>query len=77
MTTYPAIDDWRIRINGMEHGIPHVHVEFRDGHRVVVAIESREILAGSVTPARRIRPALADIAAHAETYLAEYRRLNP
>lgn len=39
--------------------------------------ESREILAGSVTPARRIRPALADIANHAETYLAEYRRLNP
>ena len=55
----------------------HVHIEVRDGHRVVVAIESREILAGSVTPARRIRPALADIAAHAETYLAEYRRLNP
>ena len=76
MTTYPRINDWRIRINGMEHGIPHVHVEFRDGHRVVVAIESRDILAGGVTPSRRIVPALADIAAHADTYLAEYRRLN-
>lgn len=77
MTTYPSINDWRIKINGMEHGIPHVHVEFRDGSRVVVAIETREALAGSVAPARRLAPALADIAAHADKYLAEFRRLNP
>ena len=77
MTTYPPISDWRIKINGMEHGMPHVHVEFRDGSRVVVAIETCEILAGNVTPAKRIAPALADIAAHADTYLSEFRRLNP
>lgn len=77
MTTYPPISDWRIKINGMEHSVPHVHVEFRDGSRVVVAIETCEILAGNVTPAKRIAPALADIAAHAEMYLCEFRRLNP
>ena len=77
MTTYPTITDWRIRINGMEHGIPHVHVEFRDGHRVVVAIETRKILAGAVVPAKRLMPALADIEAHAAKYLTEYQRLNP
>jgi hypothetical protein len=77
MTTYPPINDWRIKINGMEHGVPHVHVEFRDGSRVSVAIEAREILAGSVTPAKRLGPALADIVQNAEKYLAEYRRLNP
>lgn len=77
MTTYPPINDWRIRINGMEHGIPHVHVEFRDGHRVVVAIETRAVLAGGVVPAKRLAQALADIEANATKYLTEYRRLNP
>lgn len=77
MTIYPPITDWRIRINGIEHGIPHVHVEFRDGHRVVVAIETRAVLADGVVPAKRLTPALADIAANAIKYLAEYRRLNP
>ncbi|MDX9945583.1 MAG: DUF4160 domain-containing protein [Azonexus sp.] len=55
MTTYPPISDWRIKINGMEHGVPHVHVEFRDGSRVVVAIETCEILAGNVTPPSALR----------------------
>ena len=77
MTIYPPITDWRIRINGMEHGVPHVHVEFRDGHRVVVAIETCAVLAGGVVPPKRLTPALADIAANALKYLAEYRRLNP
>lgn len=77
MTNYPTTGDWRIRINNMEYGVPHVHVEFRDGSRVVVAIETGEVLAGGVTPARRLNAALADIASHAETYLIEYRRLNP
>lgn len=77
MTTYPPVTDWRIRINGMEHGIPHVHVEFRDGYRVVVAIETRAVLAGSVVPPKRLAPILADIAMNADKYSAEYRRLNP
>lgn len=77
MTIYPQVTDWRIRINGMEHGVPHVHVEFRDGHRVVVAIETQTVLAGTVVPAKRLAPALADIAANTAKYLAEYRRLNP
>jgi hypothetical protein len=76
MTTYPSHNDWRIRINGNEHGVPHVHVEFRDGRRVSVAIETRTVLAGGVTPAKRLAPALADIDLNAETYLQEYRRLN-
>lgn len=77
MTNYPTTGDWRIRINSMEHGVPHVHVEFHDGSRVVVAIETGDVLAGGVTPARRLNDARADIAAHAAAYLAEYRRLNP
>lgn len=77
MTTYPPHNDWRIRINGNEHGMPHVHVEFRDGSRVSVAIETRTVLAGGVTPAKRLNAALDDIQANAAMYMQEYRRLNP
>ncbi len=77
MTVFQSAFDWRIRINGTEHGEPHVHVEFRDGSRVSVAISTRRVLAGGVVPPRRLRPALEDIRLNAVCYLAEYRRLNP
>ena len=77
MTTYPPRNDWRIRINGNEHGVPHVHVEFRDGNRVSVSIETHQVLAGGVAPAKRLNPALEDIQENATKYLTEYRRLNP
>lgn len=77
MTTYPPQDDWRIRINGNEHGVPHVHVEFRDGSRVSVAIESRTVLACGVAPRKHLAAALMNIELNAKTYLQEYRRLNP
>lgn len=77
MTNYESSGDWRIRINGNEHGAPHVHVLFKDGSRVSVAIETREVLAGGVVPAKRLTPALIDIVANAQKYFDEYRRLNP
>ena len=77
MTNYEPIGDWRIRINGNEHGVPHVHVLFKDGQRVSVAIETRVVLSGHVTPTKRLAPALADIGANERKYLKEYRRLNP
>lgn len=77
MTNYEVVGDWRIRINGMEHGVPHVHVIFRDGSRVSVAIETGEVLAGEVQPVKRLAAALADIGPNRAKYLREYRRLNP
>ena len=77
MTNYDIVGDWRIRINGMEHGVPHVHVTFRDGSRVSVAIKPAEVLAGGVEPLKRLVAALADIRANKAKYLDEYRRLNP
>lgn len=76
MTNYQIIQDWRIRINGNEHGVPHVHVLFKDGSRASVAIETGEVLAGNVS-ARRLAAAFANIEHNAAMYLAEYRRLNP
>ncbi|MHB1581299.1 MAG: helix-turn-helix domain-containing protein [Acidithiobacillus sp.] len=40
MANYSVGDDWRVRINGREHPLPHVHVQFRDGSRVSLAIET-------------------------------------
>ncbi|MEW6218997.1 MAG: DUF4160 domain-containing protein [Thermodesulfobacteriota bacterium] len=69
---------WKIGINcGEEHLVPHVHVLFRDGFRLSVAIDSLEVLAGAVRPARRLAPALTWIAQHRQELLAEYRRLSP
>lgn len=77
MTNYDPTGDWRIRINGNEHGVPHVHVLFKDGSRVSVAIKTRAVLSGNVTPAKRLLPARADIEVNELKYLDEYRRLNP
>ncbi len=77
MTNFKPINDWYIRINGNEHGMAHVHVVFRDGSKVSISIEGREVLAGSVKPAHRLNEVRQNIAEHAATYLAEYRRLNP
>lgn len=77
MTNYRPINDWYIRINGNEHGVEHVHVLFRDGSKVSIALETLEVLAGTVVPAKRLKPVLEHIGSHAAQYLAEYRRLNP
>jgi len=77
MTTVHGEGDWKIRINGgEEHTIPHVHILFRDGSRVSVALDSLKILAGMVRPQNRIAPAVTWIHAHHDELLAEYRRLN-
>lgn len=77
MTTAHGDGDWKIRVNGgEEHPTPHVHILFRDGSRVSVALDSLEILAGMVRPLKRMAPAVAWILAHRDELLAEYRRLN-
>ena len=77
MTTAHVAADWKIRINGGEnHPVPHVHVLFRDGCRVSVAIDTLELLAGSVKPNKRLLPALTWISTHRNELTAEYWRLN-
>jgi hypothetical protein len=78
MATVHKESDWAIRVNGDEpHPLPHVHVGFRDGSRVSVAIETGRVLAGGVRPPARLVSALAWIAPHRDELLAAYRRLNP
>lgn len=77
MTKIHAQDNWRIRINGGEsHPLPHAHVEFRDGSRLSVAVESLEVLTGGVRPLKRLSSPLTWIANHKDELMAEYWRLN-
>jgi len=78
MTNYSVGDDWRVRINGREqHPLLHVHMQFRDGFRVSLAIETGALLIGYVSPRKRLEPVRTWIEAHREGLLMEYRRLNP
>jgi len=79
MTNYGTITDWRARINGREgsHNVAHVHIQFNDGSRVSVAIQSRMVLAGSVVPSGRLKPVLEWVKQNESALLAEYQRLNP
>ncbi len=79
MTNYGTINDWRVRINGREgvHHVAHIHVQFNDGSRVSLAIESCTVLAGSVVPPGRLKPVIEWVKQNAPVLLAEYQRLNP
>jgi hypothetical protein len=78
MTTAHGENDWKIRVNaGEEHPVAHVHVIFRDGSRVSIAIDTLAILAGGVRPQKRIVPAISWILAHRDELATEYWRLNP
>ena len=79
MTNYGTINDWRARINGREgsHNVAHIHVQFNDGSRVSIAIQSCTVLAGSVVPPGRLKPVLEWIKQNETALLAEYRKLNP
>ena len=50
MINYDIVGDWRIRINGMEHGVPHVHD--LSAMEAVCRLRSRraKMLAGGVQP---------------------------
>lgn len=61
----------------MEHGVPHVHVQFRDGSRLVLAIETGVLLAGRVRPIQRLAAVRSWVEERRSVLLAEYRRLNP
>ncbi|MBT6878106.1 MAG: DUF4160 domain-containing protein [Gammaproteobacteria bacterium] len=65
-----------MRVCSGDHGLPHVHVEFRDGCRCSVAIETLELLVGAVQPKKRLKPILEWIREHESELLKQYRSMN-
>lgn len=61
----------RIVIYPRDHRPPHVHVEFRDGDRCKVEIETL-VVTGAVHPTGKLAKPLAWIAANQEWLLAKW-----
>ena len=59
MPTIKYFSNCRIAIYPREHGIPHFHIEFIDGGRVSVAIDSFEVISGAVRPLAKLREPMA------------------
>ena len=57
-----------------DHRPAHVHVEFRDGSRCTVEIESLKV-AGVIRPVARLSPAKAWIAANKVMLLATWKEI--
>ena len=64
----------RIAISPRDHWPPHVHVEFRDGSRCTVEIETL-LVSGTVRPFRRLREPLTWIAANRARLLAKWKEI--
>jgi hypothetical protein len=64
----------RIAIYPRDHRPPHVHVEFRDGSRATVEIETL-LVAGTVRPSSRLNEPLKWIAANRAWLLAKWREI--
>jgi hypothetical protein len=65
-----------IKVYADEHPPAHFHVEFSDGTRCSVAIESLEILAGVIRPLRRLDEPLTWAAANRELLRMLWKELT-
>lgn len=59
MPTIKVFSNYRLAIYPRDHGIPHFHLEFTNGDRCAIAIETGEVVVGEITSARRLKEALA------------------
>lgn len=58
MPTIMRFSTCRLTIYPNEHGTPHFHLEFTDGDRCSIAIETLDLLAGIVSPEKKMAEAL-------------------
>lgn len=66
--------DCHVAIYPRDHRPPHVHVEFRDGSRCTVEIESLKV-SGTIRPAARLASAMAWIEANQTMLLAKWKEI--
>jgi hypothetical protein len=64
----------RIAIYPRDHRPPHVHVEFRDGSRCTVEIETL-VVTGTVRPSGRLKQPLRWIATNRAWLLANWKKI--
>jgi hypothetical protein len=66
----------RIAIYPREHGMPHFHIEFMDGGRVGVAIDTLEVISGSVRPLSKLREPMAWARDHQELLRRRWQEIT-
>lgn len=66
----------RLTIYPNEHGKPHFHLEFTDGDRCSVEIETLKIMAGIVTPEKKMAEALEWAAENRSLLLAKWEEIT-
>jgi hypothetical protein len=76
MPVIKTFPNCRLAIYPREHGIPHFHLNFSDGDRCTIAIESEEILAGEVRPGRKLEEPLAWARDNRELLLQKWKEIT-
>lgn len=76
MPTIKIFANCRLSIFPREHGVPHFHLEFTDGDRCAVAIETEVILVGEVRPERKLAEPLAWAREHRELLLQKWKEIT-
>lgn len=76
MPTIIRFHTCRLTIYPSEHGIPHFHLEFIDGDRCSIAIETLEILAGSVRPEKKMAEGLKWAAENRALLLEKWKEIT-
>jgi hypothetical protein len=66
--------DCRIAIYPRDHRPAHVHVEFRDGDRCTIEIETL-VVSGTVRPSGKLKAPLEWIATNRESLLAKWKKI--
>ncbi len=76
MPTIMRFSNCRLTIYPNEHGTPHFHLEFTDGDRCSVTIEGLEMLAGAVSPEKKIVEALTWAEENRSLLLAKWEEIT-
>lgn len=76
MPTIKIFSNCRLSIYPREHGVPHFHLEFTNGERCAIAIETGEVIAGAITPTRRLKEALAWAGDNQKLLLQKWKEIS-
>jgi len=76
MPTIMRFRTCRLTIYPNEHGTPHFHLEFTDGDRCSVAIETLEILAGKLSQEKKAAEALSWAGNNRDLLLAKWKEIT-
>jgi hypothetical protein len=76
MPTIKIFANCRLAIYPDEHGIPHFHLEFSNGDRCSVAIETGALIVGEITPKRRIKEVLTWAQENREFLLQQWKEIT-